>query len=71
MVDLVERTDKVCERVMEILEDRILDDEMRHDLRGLLQSVQVLQELLKLQSGEASPHLVRVIMEGGTDDLSE
>lgn len=50
MVDLVERTDKVCERVMEILEDRILDEEMQHDLRGLLQSVQVLQELLKRRS---------------------
>ena len=69
MVELSERADKICERVMKVLEDRVFDDEVQQDLRGLLQSLQVLGELLKLQSSEASPHLVRVIMEGGTEEL--
>lgn len=71
MVDLSERVDKICERVLEVLEYRVFDEDVQQDLRGLLQSMQVLGELLKLQSSEASPHLVRVIMEGGIDDLSE
>lgn len=69
MVDLSERADKICERVLKVLESRVFDDDVQQDLRGLLQSIQLLGELLKLQSSEASPHLVRVIMEGGIDEL--
>lgn len=64
MDDLRERVDKLCERVMGILEQRMYDDEMQQDLRGLLQSMQLLEELLKLQSGDAAGSSVTVVMEG-------
>lgn len=68
MDDLRERVDKVCERVMGILEQRIYDDEMQQDLRGLLQGMQLLGELLKLQAGDAAGSSVTVVMQGDCDE---
>ena len=63
MDDLRERVERLCERVMGNLERRMYDDEMQQDLRGLLQSMQLLEELLKLQSGDAAGSSVTVVME--------
>lgn len=64
MDDLRGRVDKLCARVMDILERRMYDDEMQQDIRGLLQSMQLLDELLKLQTGDAAGSSVTVMMEG-------
>lgn len=64
MDDLRERVDKLCARVMDILERRMYDDEMQQDIRGLLQSMQLLDELLKLQTGDVAGSSVTVMMEG-------
>lgn len=71
MDDFSERLCKVTERIMHILESRIYDDDVQHDLKGLLQMTQLLQELCKLQSGEAAGVNVTVTMEGGLNELSE
>lgn len=70
MRDLVERADKVAARVMDILEQRVFDGETQQDLRGLLQSVQLLGGLLQLEKDSGDPCTVTVIMEGGLDDLA-
>ena len=67
MDDLRERVDKLCDRVMGILEQRMYDDETQQDIRVLLQSMQLLDELLKLQSGDAAGSNVTVVMEGDCD----
>lgn len=71
MDDLRERVDKLCERVMDILESRMYDDEMQQDIRGLLQSMQLLDELLKLQTGDAAGSSVTVMMEGDCHEYGE
>ena len=71
MDDLRERVDKLCERVMDILESRMYDDEMQQEIRGLLQSMQLLDELLKLQTGDAAGSSVTVMMEGDCYEYGE
>lgn len=71
MEALRERVDKLCTRVMDILERRMYDDEMQQDIRGLLQSMQLLDELLKLQTGDAAGSSVTVMMEGDCHEYGE
>lgn len=66
-----DRVERISVRVMDILEKRVFDDEAPQDLRSLLQSVQLLGELLKLQKEDGMSRVVRVIMEGDVGDYAE
>lgn len=69
MDDMTERVDRICERVLEVLEARVLDDEAPQDVRGLVQCVQLLGELLKLREGKTG--VLRVVMEGGIEEFAK
>ncbi len=66
-----DRVERISVRVMDILEKRVFDDEAPQDLRSLLQSVQLLGELLKLQKEDGMSRVVRVIMEGDVGDYAK
>lgn len=66
-----DRVERISVRVMDILEKRVFDDEAPQDLRSLLQSVQLLGELLKLQKEDGMSRGVRVIMEGDVGDYAK
>lgn len=70
MDDFGERADKVCERVMELLEKVAFDDDARQDLKALLQITGLLQELRKLESDTVGSS-VKVVLEGGFEDYAE
>lgn len=70
MDDFGERVDRVCERVMELLEKVAFDDDARQDLKALLQITGLLQELRKLESDTVGSS-VKVVLEGGFEDYAE